>query len=217
MSAKKVIGASIIAEEGAVRVTLTWDVTVNPTSTDDCELPEVPVTVIAYVPTGVAPTPEVVERVRVLEHVVTPGLQDDGLNEAEAPTGNPDAAKLTGEAVPAVLVTVIILVLLVVAPCNTETSLLLEVVKVNGVTIKLKVAVLRRGPLSVTVMRDVPPRVLGAADKVSVMSQVDPGVDGGVQEDEENEAVTPSGSPTTLDETKDTALGAPETVETVMV
>ena len=57
MSAESVTGELTTADEGAVRVTLMSEVTVRVPVVFDCELPDVPVTVTVYDPTGVAPTP----------------------------------------------------------------------------------------------------------------------------------------------------------------
>ena len=96
----------------------------------------VPVTVIVETPAGVAPGPLVVARVMVLVQGATPGVQDAGLNDADAPAGRPDTEvgeNVTASASPVlVLVAVMTLVLFVVAPCRTETSFSLARVKVKG-------------------------------------------------------------------------------------
>ena len=90
---------------------------------------------------GVAPMPLVVVTVIVLVHEVVPGLHEAGLKEAKAPGGRPEAERVTGWEVPPVRVTVMILVLLVVAPCVTEMSVFLEREKPNALTVRLNATI----------------------------------------------------------------------------
>lgn len=53
--------------------------------------------------------------------------------------------------------------------------------------------------------------------RVRVVEHVEPGVDGGVQDAGENDAVAPAGRPVTLVGSKETADGVPVLVVTVMV
>ena len=85
----------------------------------------VPVMVSACVPAGVAPAPLVVVMVMVLVQGTAPGVQDAGVNDADAPVGRPDAEKVMaslGLAALLVFVAVMMLVLFAVAPCMTEMS-----------------------------------------------------------------------------------------------
>ena len=79
---------------------------------------------------------------------------------------------------------------------------------------RLKDVLLSFGPLSVTVIEFVPAEALAAAVIVRATSQVEPVVAGGVQEDGEKDALTPSGRPVTLEDAKETAEGVPETLLT---
>jgi len=64
--------------------------------------PPEPVTVIVYEPVGVD------DDVLTVNVLVNVGLPEDGLNDAEAPEGSPDAERLTGWVVPEMRVAVIV-------------------------------------------------------------------------------------------------------------
>lgn len=147
ISALIVTGELATADVGAERVTPTDELTVRSRAVELVGF-DVPYIIIGYVPVGVAPEPEVVKIVSVLIQVEVPGLHEDGLKVAEDPWGRPDTEKLTGAAVPPVLVAVMVEVLPVVAPCTTEILFDLDIEKVNVVTARLKFVVLRSGPLS---------------------------------------------------------------------
>ena len=182
----------------------------------------VPVMVRGWTPAGVAPTPLVVVRVRALVQGVIPGVQDAGENDADAPADRPDAENETASPVHPVLVAVMMLVLLIVAPCRTDMSLSLARVKVKtgaAVIFRGNVVVLPRGPLSATVIMGGAAVTAADAETASesVISQDEPMVEGGVQDAESKDALTPVGRPVTFLATKETGDGAPELVVTCMV
>lgn len=223
--AVRVAGVPTIAEDGAVKPTSMREDTLRVSGTLAVVPPDaVPVMVRECVPVGVAPAPLVVVRVSVLVQGDTPGVQDVGLKDADAPAGSPVPEKVIASPVPPVLVAVMMLVLLVVAPWITEMSRSLARVKVKAgvaVIFKRNVVVFPRGPLSVTVM--VMGAVVTAADtgtaRESTMSlaQEKPMAAGGVQDAGLKDALTPAGSPVTLLGMKETAEGVPERVVTCMV
>lgn len=90
----------------------------------------------------------------------------------------------------------------------------LERVKVNAVTIRSKVVLFRSGPLSVIVVGYVPLGTSPPTVIVIVTSQEAPGVEGGVQDEGENEVAIVSKSPGVPEPKKDTADGVPEIVVT---
>ena len=115
---------------------------------------ELPVTVIVWTPVGVAPAPLVVAMDMTLMHVgglPTFGVQDAGVNVALAPAGSPPAEKLTGPAVPAVFVVVMVVKFCVVSPWGTVIlpELASEKLKLIS-TAALSVAVLPPVPVQVT-------------------------------------------------------------------
>lgn len=179
-------------------------------------LPAVPDTVSAYPPageTGVALVPAVVVTVMVLVQEVVPGLQEAGLKAALAPEGRPDAESATTWLVPPVAATVMRAVPL--PPCIVEISRSLSRVKVKGgvvVMTRSKEVVCAPGPLSWTVILEVPALAVEATPKERVTSQEEPAVTGGVQEAGVKEAATPEGRPVTLEGMKETAVGVPERV-----
>ncbi len=213
-----VIGVLTTADVGAVSATSIREETVRVRGVLAVVPPDaVPVMVSENDPAGVA---LVVVIAKVLVQGVAPGVQDAGVNEADAPLGSPDAEKVTASLVPPVLVAVMTLVLLVAAPCTTEISFSLVRVKVKGgvaVIVRSNAVVLPKGPLSVTVIGEVAVGVEAGTASVRVVSHDEPMVAGGVQDAGLIAAVTPVGRPVTLLVIKKTGAGVPELVVTCIV
>ena len=201
MSAERATGRPTTADAGAVSCTAMSEETVRPTvvfAAVACAA--VPVMRSVNTPVGVAFCPDVVVTVMVLVHDVPPVLHDGDVNEADALVGRPDAANVMPVSVPALLVRVAVMtrVLFTIDPCTTATGVLGDAARVNvrgGVAVMFRgnVVVLPKGPLSMTVM--VRGEAVTCADedtvRVSVCSQEEPTVVGGVQDAGVKDAVTP--------------------------
>jgi len=147
--------------------------------------PPVPVTMIVDVPTGVVAT---VVMVRAEEQ---PGLQEAGLNEADAPAGRPEADGVTAWVLPDTKLNV--MVDKADAPCVIFLlpSLASEKLK-PVVTVRLKVLVLMTPPpVAVMVTVEVPIGVVGAAFSVNILKHA------GEHEVGEKLVATPAGTPKT--------------------
>lgn len=104
----------VVGDALIVKLAPAWEVTVSVTVVVEVMLPEVPVTVMGYVPVTVDAA-TVIVMVEVPVPVIEPGLKP-----TVTPVGWPLAVKVTAESNPPV--TVLVMVEVPEAPCATETE-----------------------------------------------------------------------------------------------